>query len=248
MKLTKNTTAPAGEVACQALSDLGDLQSRTSPGFRWKLHNFFRSRWHGFGRDMMGRIYGNVSLQPTLYGVKFSTDWTKLPIERAARLRALLAAGVDARTLVSAFDGHVIEYGVLSTRVVTTAGVNFLCDAFQGLATLANMKYHGFGTGTTEEAVGQTALVTELTTQYASDNTRITGTQAEGGTANVYRSVATLSPDTGGTIAVTEHGLFDNATVGSGTLWDRSLFAAVNLVAGSDSLQVTYDLTLTAGG
>ena len=110
------------------------------------------------------------------------------------------------------------------------------------------MRYHGFGTGTTAEAIGQTALITELTTQYTVDNTRLTGTQTEGGSANVYRTVATLSPDSGGTIAVTEHGLFDNATVGAGTLWDRSVFTAVNLVAGSDSLQVTYDLTLSAGG
>jgi len=141
--------------------------------------------------------------------------------------------------------GRVIDYGLVGWRVVTTVGVGYIVDAFQNTVELENMKYHGFGTGGTAEAVGDTALVTELTTQYAVDSTRPTGTTIEGASANIYRSVATLSPDTGGTIAVTEHGIFSAAS--AGVLLDRTLFAAVNLVAGSDSLQATYDLTFTAG-
>lgn len=136
--------------------------------------------------------------------------------------------------------------GLVSTRVVVDAGVQFLFDAFQNLTEAENFKFHGFGTGGTAEGSTQTALVTELTTQYAVDNTRPTGSQTEGGTANVYRSVATLSPDSGGTIAITEHGLFSAAS--AGTLWDRSLFSAVNIVAGSDSLQATYDATFPSNG
>lgn len=144
------------------------------------------------------------------------------------------------------YDGTVDQLGLMSLRVVTDAGVGFVVDAFQNLVELENMKFHGFGTGTTAEAAGQTALVTELTTQYAADSTRPTGTTTEGA-ANVYRTVATLSPDTGGTIAVTEHGVFSQAATGGGTMLDRSVFSAVNLVAGSDSLQVTYDLTFPSG-
>ena len=87
--------------------------------------------------------------------------------------------------------------------------------------------------------------MTELTTQYATDSTRPTGSQTEGASANIYRSVGTLSPDSGGTIAITEHGLFSAPS--STTLWDRSLFSAVNVVAASDSLQATYDCTFPAG-
>ena len=74
----------------------------------------------------------------------------------------------------------------------------------------------------------------------------MTGTQAEGASANVYRTTATLSPDSGGTLAITEHGLFSASS--AGTLWDKTLFSAINLVSGSDSLQTQYDLTCTAGG
>lgn len=144
-------------------------------------------------------------------------------------------------------DGEVLDLGLISMRVVTDAGVGFIVDAFQNLVELENMKYHGFGTGGAAEAVGNTALTTELTTQYASDNVRPTGTTIEGASANIYRTVATLSPDSGGTIAITEHGIFSQAATGGGVLLDRSLFSAVNLVAGSDSLQVTYDLTFTSG-
>lgn len=144
-------------------------------------------------------------------------------------------------------DGQVLDLGLISMRVVTDAGVGFIVDAFQNSVELENMKYHGFGTGGAAEAVGNTALTTELTTQYAADNTRPTGTTTEGATANIYRTVATLSPDSGGTLAITEHGIFSQAATGGGVLLDRSLFAAVNLVAGSDSLQVTYDLTFTSG-
>lgn len=145
-------------------------------------------------------------------------------------------------------DGQVVDLGLMSLRLVTTAGVNFIVDAFQNTTEVENFRYHGFGTGSTAEAIGDTALVTELTTQYAADNTRPTGSQTEGASANIYRSVATLSPDTGGTIAIVEHGIFSQAATGGGTLLDRSVFSAVNLVAGSDSLQVTYDLTCSAGG
>lgn len=144
-------------------------------------------------------------------------------------------------------NGQVIPYGLASLRVVTDTGVGFIVDAFQNLVEAENMKYHGFGTGGTAEAAGQTALVTELTTQYATDNVRPTGTTTEGASANIYRTVATLSPDTGGTIAITEHGVFSQAATGGGVMLDRSLFAAVNLVAGSDSLTATYDLTFPSG-
>ncbi len=142
-------------------------------------------------------------------------------------------------------DGRVLDLGLMSMRVVTDAGVGFIVDAFQNLTELENMKYHGFGTGSTAEAAGQTALVTELTTQYNPDSTRPTGSTTEAA-ANIYRTVATLSPDSGGTIAVTEHGVF--SATSAGVMLDRSVFSAVNLVAGSDSLQVTYDLTFTSGG
>jgi hypothetical protein len=135
--------------------------------------------------------------------------------------------------------------GVVSRKVVTTAGVNFIVDAFQNLAELENFKFHALGTGTNAEAVGDTALQTELTTQYSPDNTRATGTTVEGASANIYRTVGTNTLD--GSAAVTEHGILSQAATGGGTLLDRSVFGALNLVSG-DSVSSTFELTCSAGG
>ena len=136
------------------------------------------------------------------------------------------------------------DYGIASRKLVTTAGVGFLVDAWQNLVEMENMKFHGIGTGGTAEASGDTALVTESTTALNPDNTRATGTLAEGA-ANIFSTVGTLTAD--GTIAATEHGLFSQAATGGGVLWDRSLFTVVNL-ASADSIQTTYSLTASAGG
>lgn len=173
--------------------------------------------------------------------------WRVLLQKQASKITHCPAAFGALYGRVVKGDGKVLDLGLMSMRVVTDTGVGFIVDAFQNLVELENMKYHGFGTGSTAESAAQTALVTELTTQYASDSTRPTGTTTEGASANIYRTVATLSPDTGGTIAVTEHGVFSQAATGGGVMIDRSVFSAVNLTAGSDSLQVTYDLTFTSG-
>ncbi len=142
-------------------------------------------------------------------------------------------------------DGSVMNFGLVSLRVVTDVGVAYIVDAFQNSVEVENQKYHGYGTGTTNESAAHTALVTELTTEYAG-NVRPTGTTTEGASANIYRTVATLTPDSGGVLAITEHGVFSaNA---SGVMLDRSKFAAVNLdSANGDSLQTTYELTFPSG-
>jgi len=145
-------------------------------------------------------------------------------------------------------NGLVLDYGLASLRVVTTAGVGFIVDAFQNIVEVEIMKYHAIGTGTNAEAVGDTALQTELTTQYNPDNTRATGSLTEGASANIFRTVGTNTLDSG-TPAVTEHMILSQAATGGGTGLDRSVFSAINLVgANGDGLQSTYDCTFSAGG
>ncbi len=132
-------------------------------------------------------------------------------------------------------DGTEKDYGVVSRRVVTNAGVAFLVDAFQNLVEIELMNFHASGTGVVAENVTDTALGTEVAT-------RTTGTQSEPA-SNQYRTVGTISYS--GSFAITEHGIFSASSVG--TLWDRSVFAAVNVVSG-DSIQFTYTLTVNAGG
>lgn len=141
-------------------------------------------------------------------------------------------------------DGTITNYGLGSLRVVTDAGVAYIVSVFQGTGSLGNMKFHGIGTGTTAESSADTALITELTTQYNPDSTRATGTTTNNG-ANVYQTVATNTVDSG--VSITEHGIFSQAATSGGTLLDRSKFTAVALSSG-DSLQTTYQLTITSGG
>ena len=146
-------------------------------------------------------------------------------------------------TLIKA-NGQKVDYGLVSYRVVTDTGVAAIVDAFQNIVELEEFKYHGIGTGISAEAVTQTALVTELTSSYTTDDTRATGTTEEGTNGNIFKSVATNNVD--GTVALREHGIFNNATSGSGTMLDRTLFAAINLSSG-DSIETTYELTFAAG-
>lgn len=145
-----------------------------------------------------------------------------------------------------AANGIIINYGLGSLRVVTDAGVAFICNAFTNGVELEIMKFHGLGTGTTAEATTDTVLVTELTTQYAVSGTRATGTLATASTTGsaTFTTVGQNTLNTGASI--TEHGIFSQGTVG-GTLLDRSKFTAVALSAG-DSLQTTYVLTVSSGG
>lgn len=137
-----------------------------------------------------------------------------------------------------------LEFGTASFRVVTTAGVGFIVDAFQNSVELEIMRYHGIGTGNTAEDVGDTDIETELTTQYSTNSTRATGSLTEGASANIFRSVGTNTVDA--SVSIVEHGLLSDSAVGSGVLLDRTVFSTISLGNG-DSLQSTYDLTLSAG-
>lgn len=135
-------------------------------------------------------------------------------------------------------DGHVVDYGLISTRLVTTAFVNFMVAQLQTeTSEWGDFKYHDSGTGIVSADVGNTGLGTPW------GGARTVGTQVEGASANIYESVATTAYND--TFAITEHGLFSQAA--GTTLMDRHVFAAINVVNG-DSISFTYELTCTAGG
>lgn len=137
--------------------------------------------------------------------------------------------------------GRLVRLGLLSTRVVTDTGVAFIVDDWDNDAqNITNFNFHDSGTGSTAEAASQTDLITP-----AGPTTRATGTKSQP-SANILRSVGTITYT--GTLAIVEHGLFNQSTRGgSSVLWDRSVFSAINVVS-SDSIQFTYEATLTAGG
>ena len=137
--------------------------------------------------------------------------------------------------------GNKLDRRLLGRHLVVTAGKNYLAACMDNTSEPENLKYHAFGTGTNAAAAGDTALQTELTTQYATDNTRPTGSQAH--LNATYTTVGTLSPDSA--VAITEWGLLTQAAVAGGTMLDRQVFAAVNLAASADSLTTTYVLTFS---
>lgn len=192
-----------------------------SAPLRWKIDNFVKHYFSGWWKAELSKLVAKITGNPVLIGT------VKI------RVRNNLT-------------GIWTNYGEVSRRIVTDAGVAAVIDAFLNTFEVETFNFHGFGTGGAAEAVGNTALTTELTTQYATDNVRPTGTQSNP-TAPVYRTVGTLDPDAD--VGITEHGIFSQAATGGGQLLDRSLFSIINITgAGTNTLEVTYELTMASGG
>jgi len=138
-----------------------------------------------------------------------------------------------------AFLAHYLGAGPHVTQaLVTTAGINLLASDFiSGAGThISAFNYHDCGTGNVAAAIGDVALGATY------GGARAAGTQSTPA-AGQYRSVGTINFT--GNAAVTEWGLFSAAN--AGVLWDRRVFAAINVQNG-DSIQFTYTLTCNAGG
>lgn len=133
-------------------------------------------------------------------------------------------------------DGSMTDLGLISVRKVTTAFAAYLVDSLQDSAAnpMDAFTHHAMGTDNTAEANTDTTLGVEV-------ESRTDGTQVEGASANIYRSVGTISATSSHTIV--EHGLFSAAT--AGTMLDRSVFSAISLTNG-DSIEFTYELTVNA--
>ena len=138
-------------------------------------------------------------------------------------------------------DGKTVNYGLVSRAKVTAEFVNFMVAQLQTeTSVFGDFKYHISGSDATAEANTHTSLLGAIGTA------RVSGTQTEGASAYIYRSVATITYTQ--TVAVTEHGISNTAYTSSqadGVLLDRSTFTAVNVVSG-DTIAYTYELTCTA--
>jgi hypothetical protein len=154
---------------------------------------------------------------------------------------AILPANLMFATKLEAVhvrDGQPFKYLDLGSGLVTNSGVAFMADDFtDGSTDISSLDHHAVGIGTTAAAVGDTTL--ENVTGMPA---RVAGTPSNPAAPD-YRTVATVSFT--GTHAITEWGLFSAVT--GGTMWDRKVFAAVNVVNG-DSIQFTYTLTMNSGG
>lgn len=161
-----------------------------------------------------------------------------------SQLRIAVFRGRDGVPWHELPDYVLEDYGVVGDKVITNNGVGYLVDAWQNSVELESQKYHGLGTGSTAENQTDSALVTELTTEYTGD-VRATGSLTEGASANIFRTVGTNTLDGTPGAALREHGIFSASS--AGVLWDRTVYAAITLSSG-DALQSTYDMTASANG
>lgn len=178
-----------------------------------------------------------------------AAQWSRVLVAHLARPMIALTAGrtayykgavsPEARLYAKVIraNGDVEDLGLIGTKLVTNAFVNFVVDQLQvETALFGDFKFHAMGTGVVAENVADVALGTPV-------ESRATGTQAEGASANIYQSVGTITATAAR--AITEHGLFNAAT--GVTLMDRTVFTVINL-ATDDAIQFTYELTVPSGG
>jgi hypothetical protein len=160
-------------------------------------------------------------------------------ISKLFKLHILETEGILSAKLIR--DGQIYDYGTVSRAKVTTEFVNYLVDQLQAESSdFGDFKYHLSGTGTDAEAIGDTEL------QTPDGTSRAVGTQTEGASDEIYRSVATISYSS--SLAITEHGIFNEqyaAAQTDGILLDRSVFSAINVENG-DQIEFTYELTVNA--
>ena len=131
-------------------------------------------------------------------------------------------------------DGVRENLGVICRKKVTDAFVQYIVDELIAeTSAFGDFKFHDSGIGTTGENKTDTAMET------AWGGARTTGTQLEGATADIYKTVATTTYNA--TKAITEHGIFNIAA--AGILMDRHTFAAINVVD-TNQIEWTYQLTI----
>ena len=133
-------------------------------------------------------------------------------------------------------DGTYDDLGVICRKKVTDDFVEYIVAQLQAeTSAFGDFKFHDSGIGVAAEDKTDSALGTPW------GGARTSGTQIEGASAHIYKSVATTTYNA--TKAITEHGLFNIAA--AGILMDRSVFSAINVVD-TNQIEWTYNLTINS--
>lgn len=128
-------------------------------------------------------------------------------------------------------------------NVLTNAGRAILTNRLKAGGTEPLNVAVGTGAGTA--AASDTTLFTEANTTNGSTGTRVTGTstqQTTSVTSDTYQVVGTFTA--GAAVTVTNAGLFDNSTIGSGNLFLKGDFTSIALASG-DSITLTQKIQFT---
>ncbi len=209
----------------------------------------------GFSGETIFKVIRRNEKAPLMWKVKntlrpaYISGWAAKHIATMAT-KFLPITAITSELTIRKFDRNRdmwVDYGVVGRKVVTRIAAELICDGFQATsAVLGDFFYHALGTEITAEDVSDTALASEFTTAYLTDNVRATGTQTEqSASPQVYETVATNTVDAAS--EAQEHGILNQAAAAGGSLLDRTTFSVINLSA-SDAIQSTYRLTIQAGG
>lgn len=218
----------------------------------WRLRNWLTWRFiSGLLITYAAKGFTNAT---ALFGTRIITITAELRVfvrhfyddaEREYFVRLRREGRIEEAEAYAASRTYIEDYGVVSYRVVTDAFVAAIVDDLDnGGAEVSNFNYHGIGTGSTAEAAGDTALVTESTTALNPDNTRATGTRSQPA-SNQFRSSGTLTADA--QIIMREHGWFNQAATGGGILGDRSVTSTTTIEIG-ENVTTQYTITFNSGG
>ncbi len=132
--------------------------------------------------------------------------------------------------------GWMENVGLVSRSKVTVEFRDFTIDTLVSDTTeFGDFKFHRPGTDDTAEVNTDTVLNTDA-------GLEATGTQLEGASADIYKSVATVTADA--TETWKEHVLNSQTGAGGGKLMDRSVFTPTVSVVNLDTVEFTYQLTL----
>ncbi|KKN36036.1 hypothetical protein LCGC14_0777750 [marine sediment metagenome] len=131
--------------------------------------------------------------------------------------------------------GWMENVGLVSRGKVTVEFRDYEIDQLQTEdSTYGDFKFHRPGTSAQAESSADTGLIADA-------GLEATGTQIEGATADIYKSVATVTADA--TETWQEHSIANLTGVGGGELMDRSLVTPTVSVVNLDTVEFTYELT-----
>ena len=119
----------------------------------------------------------------------------------------------------------------MATLLVNTGKAVVTNRIKNGATGATEPSYVAWGTGTGTTAAADTTLFTETGTRTSGTSTQ----QTTSVTNDTYQVIGTMTA--GGTLAITNAGLFDAST--SGNLFVKGDFSTVNLNSG-DSIQFTF--------
>jgi len=146
----------------------------------------------------------------------------------------------------SAADWVIRRFRALLATFVVNGGTAIVTSRIKGAGS--EPLNIGWGTGAGTTAKTDTALFGEKDVDLAAGTgSRTAGTSSQVTTTNgndTYQVTGIRQMTAAGPVAVTNAGLFDNAAIGSGALFMKGDFAAINL-SQNDSIAFTFKVQVT---